>query len=504
MEVLLIQAKQKKNDRFLVHPPYGLLYLASILRQAGHTVFIYDTNINADKSAEGWRQDIKKIIESKKSDVVGVGGMTSSFVCAKKIGDDIRKDFPGLHLILGGIVVSVLPELVMKNTVYDVGCIGEAESVIVDICEKLHKKQSLDSIPGLLLRSKDGSVYSTDFGVIKNGRRDRGTCHLDEIPLPSYDLIDLPEYLKHQSFCGDLFSAYLKRRGLAPKDYSHIIPYGMPVFAGRGCPFQCVFCYSTMHKKPVKHSVKYVMDHFKLLNDNYGINHFQLMDENVNIDIKWLKDLCRALIEQGSPYFITPGNRNRNSFFDREMLELMRDANFYDVGVGVESLDDRVLKVMNRKSTVKQLVADLKLIKEYGIDQQHIRCLFGFSCDSWSTIFNSIRVGNRLGYLTLHAVVMPLPGTRLYYDCCKNGLIENEYDYMQEIYDEDGYRNMTKYSSIDKVKDVVIFANLFSELDHSVRTMCAGGFFYALIRMSRFLAKRLFLKILSLFGKKRG
>jgi radical SAM superfamily enzyme YgiQ (UPF0313 family) len=280
-------------------------------------------------------------------------------------------------------------------------------------------------------------------------------------------LIDLKQYLPYQSFCGDLLKKYLKKRGYGKKDISRITPYAMPVFAGRGCPFNCTFCFSTMDKRPLKHSVDYVIRHIKYLEEHYGINHFQFLDENFNFDRQWVVEFCEKIIADGKRYYFTTGNRNRVGFFDREMLELMREANFYDVSIGVESLDDRILQEMNRGTTVKEILDTLRLIKEVGIEQEHIRCLFGFPSDTRETIYNSIKRGNGLGYKTLFALVIPLPGTQLYKYCVQKGLIENEIAYFEELYEGNGYRNMTRFENLNELFKIIYQANAYSQVSYN-------------------------------------
>lgn len=468
MKVLFIQAKQKKHDRFLVHPPYGLLYLASVLRKNNFDVKIYDANISRLANSKEYAQEICGIISEWKPDCLGIGGMVSSFLFVKEVTLIIKKRFPHLPIVGGGLFVSAVPELAIKNTDIDIGCIGEAEEIIVDLFNKVYTKEPLEGIDGLVLKT-GGNVTVTGQKELLRGRRPRKLKDLDWIPLPSYDLIDLKRYLPYQAFCGDLLKKFLKKQGKNSRSLSGISPYAMPVFTGRGCPFNCIFCFSTMDKNYIKHSVAYVISHLEYLQANYGLNHFQLLDENFNIDKRWVVEFCTTIIKRKKNYYFTTGNRNRVGFFDKEMLTLMREANFYDVSVGVESLDDVSLKEMNRRLSSAEIIETLGLIKEAGIEQEHIRCLCGFPSDTKEAIFGSIKKGNELGYKTLFALVMPLPGTELYRYCLKNRIITDEAAYLEELYTKDGYRNMTKFKSLKEVTNIINQANAFSELDYLVR-----------------------------------
>jgi anaerobic magnesium-protoporphyrin IX monomethyl ester cyclase len=465
MKALLIQAKQKKHDRFLVHPPYGLLYLASVLRMNNWDVKIYDTNIEFLKNNDDYNNGISHIIDSWNPDIVGIGGMVSSFKFAQDLSEYLKDKYVSLPLVAGGLLISAAPELVMNNSKFDIGCIGEAEEIIVSLFDRIIRKDRLDDIPGLVLRQNDGMVYITP-GKFSNGRRERTKTDLDWIPFPSYDLIDLRKYFDYQSFCADLLKNYLRKQGKTAKNLTGITPFAMPIFSGRGCPFSCTFCFSTMNKKPVKHSVDYVIKHLEYLQTHYGINHFQFLDENFNLNHDWVNEFCDKMIKSGKNYYFTTGNRNRVGFFDRGMLELMKRANFYDVSIGVESFDDDILNEMNRGTNPEKILETLRLIKDVGIEQEHLRCLFGFPSDTDKTIFNSITKGNSAGYKTLFALVMPLPGTKLYDYCVKKQIIKDEVSYLRELYDGDGYRNLTSYKSLKDVCQAIYKANFYSEINY--------------------------------------
>ena len=468
MKVFLIQSKHKKRDRFILNPPYGLLYLASVMRQAGIETKIYDANIEFYDTLDEYYQRITATIESWKPDIIGIGGMVSGFLFVQECTALLKQRFPEIPILGGGLIISAMPDLVMKNTSIDIGCVGEAEEVIVDLVQRVVQKQPLGHIDGLLIR-EGNEIRKTGFASIIKGRRQRGRPGIDWIPMPAYDLIDLNQYLPYQSFCYELLERHFERQNLDKSKLAKISKNAMPIFAGRGCPFQCVFCFSTMNKKPVKHSVEYVIKHLEYLEKTYGINHFQFMDENFNFEKAWVQEFCKRMQEKGNPYYFTTGNRNRVGFFDEEMLDLLKATNFYDISVGVESLDDKILIDINRRMKAEKIIGCLQMIKRHGIDQEFIRCLWGFPADTYGTMYGSIRRGNALGYKTLFALVIPLPGTEIYRQCLEKGIITDEVAYMRELFHTDGYRNMTKFASVTEVLQIIAEGNNISELHYALK-----------------------------------
>lgn len=159
MKVLFIQAKNKNQDRFQIHPPYGLLYLASVLRKHDISVKIYDANIKNLERMDDYYDEISAIIKDWSPDIVGIGGMVSSFKFVKQVSYFLKAYYPDIPLIGGGLLISAAPKLVMKNTSIDIGCIGEAEEIIVEFVKKIYYKESLESIPGLVLKKRGNFIF---------------------------------------------------------------------------------------------------------------------------------------------------------------------------------------------------------------------------------------------------------------------------------------------------------------------------------------------------------
>jgi len=86
-----------------VFPPLGILQVAAVLEEAGHTVQVTDVSGHADylgemaKSADkGW-------------DVYGITATTPQFPAAVGLLDAIRTHDPGKRVVLGGPHATVQP-----------------------------------------------------------------------------------------------------------------------------------------------------------------------------------------------------------------------------------------------------------------------------------------------------------------------------------------------------------------------------------------------------------
>ena len=90
------------------HVPMGMAQLAAIAIKKGHQIQIYDHN--------AWRADDDQVVEVLKSDkwdIVGFGGITTSYGSLKKLIKLSRKILPNTIISLGGGVLTSLPKEIM-------------------------------------------------------------------------------------------------------------------------------------------------------------------------------------------------------------------------------------------------------------------------------------------------------------------------------------------------------------------------------------------------------
>lgn len=142
------------GGRFYGHPNAitGPLILGTILRDAGHTVEVYEelySNVN-----------LRKLMG--RTDVFCISTMTSTAPRAYQLADQIRAGCRA-KVIIGGMHASVLPEEALRHA--DQVIVGEGEEVIVDVIEG---------------RIKEPIV------------RAKLSCHLDKVPFPDYNLLQTP------------------------------------------------------------------------------------------------------------------------------------------------------------------------------------------------------------------------------------------------------------------------------------------------------------------------
>ncbi len=259
--------------------PLGVLSIAAFLRSVGWDgeMEIYDARLSAKRLRNAVGEELfgdsddemKAFLAASKADVIAISNMfTSQFSRALMVARLAKEACPDCITVIGGPHVSAFPEESIKESSVDYVVMGEGEERFYYLLENLKKKSERHVIQGVL---KDES----DMGLLRPNPKAR-ICFLqdiDSLPLPAYDMVDVERYFTLQS------SGYSPR----PREWGK---RAVTLITSRGCPHQCIFCsiHATMGYKWRPHSVEYVMNHIRLLQDRYEIDFIHFEDDNFSHD----------------------------------------------------------------------------------------------------------------------------------------------------------------------------------------------------------------------------
>lgn len=83
----------------------------------GHKVEMMDVNVYR------WSpQEILEKISKSNFDVVGIGGLSTTYSFVKWITLELKKMFPDIPIIAGGYVATPIPKIIFEKTGIDVIC----------------------------------------------------------------------------------------------------------------------------------------------------------------------------------------------------------------------------------------------------------------------------------------------------------------------------------------------------------------------------------------------
>jgi radical SAM superfamily enzyme YgiQ (UPF0313 family) len=194
----------------------------------------------------------------------------------------------------------------------------------------------------------------------------------------------------------------------------------MAIQYSRGCPFDCEFCNITAllgHRPRVKTAEQIIRELDGLYQLGWRSGVF-FVDDNFIGNKKHLKEnLLPALIEwrkdKTGMSFHTEVSINLAD--DEELMNLMSQAGFNMVFIGVETPDDDSLAECNKKQNRRRdLVEDIKRIQRSGMQVQG-GFIIGFDSDTPSIFQRQIEFIQKSGIVTAMVGLLQAPtGTKLY------------------------------------------------------------------------------------------
>lgn len=384
-KVLLINPNLRHAGGLLtVYPPLGILSIAAVLRDNRHDVAVIDADID-NKSF----LDIENSIRQYQPTVIGITMTTLQCKTVFLLAEYIKKKFPEIVIVVGGVHPSALKEEILKQCPdIDIIVIGEGERTFLDIVRILDKQESLDLVDGICYRDNETTCTTKSREFIEN---------LDSLPFPAFDLV----------------TPLSKYPGPFPVK-SHPTIH---IMASRGCPFGCQFCSNPIWGKKVRfQSPEYILKEIEWLQTTFHVHEIFFQDDTFNLNRQWLEKICYGIISRGlnkKCVFKAPFRANAN-LVSSDLLQLLKQAGFWMIFYGVESGDQMVLKSINKNISLDELSRAFYLTKQAGI-RTYGSFMIGNLDDSPSSIKNTVHFAKKIDpdYFGF-AVTMPYPGSRLY------------------------------------------------------------------------------------------
>jgi radical SAM superfamily enzyme YgiQ (UPF0313 family) len=213
----------------------------------------------------------------------------------------------GIPVCVGGPGPTSTPDVFRKA---DFLVIGEAESVIDDF------------IAAFESGARGGEFVAPKF-----------QADVSKSPVPRFDLLDMSQYM----YVGVQFS--------------------------RGCPFRCEFCdiIELYGNVPRAKTTEQMLRELEALHALDYRGQVDFVDDNLIGNKKALKKFLPVLIawqkERNYPFkFSTEASINLAD--DSELLQMMRQANFFAVFVGIETPDNDTLVQTQKKQNARRSLAD--------------------------------------------------------------------------------------------------------------------------------------------------
>lgn len=438
MNVLLINVPSRKGKGgFML--PLGLLYVGAIIERYGHKAKIVDLYLENHSAKNFDPSRLDDVIENFKPNIVGYGGIATSYGITKQLSLYMKERYPEIIQIAGGALASTF-ELLLTKAKVDVVFHGEAEVGLPIFLERLVKGESIRDIPGTSCLLNGQVTRNPPTKQIED---------LDEIPFPAYHLVDVTQYLHPVQDWIDVYKLSLKEDPRFEdllkniRNKTHFIP----IITSRGCTYRCLFCYR--HVRGFRqHSVKYVIEHIKYLQKTYGVNGFQFSDELFNENPAWVMEFCDAIEQNNLDIFYIVGGA-RVDKVDEKMLCRLKETGCVEIDYGQESGSDIILREYRKGVTSQKNKEATTLTNQVGIFSP-VQLVIGSPSETDETINETIQF---LKDVNAHDFALnyliPLPETPIWRYVTERKLITDVEKYLDNVAEYGGAGllvNLTKES----------------------------------------------------------
>ncbi|PKN39087.1 MAG: hypothetical protein CVU62_02495 [Deltaproteobacteria bacterium HGW-Deltaproteobacteria-2] len=366
------------------NPPLGLALLSAIWDAQGHTSQIID--------AAALQLKIPEIIAliNPVTDFVGITATTPEISRALVIARKVREAFPRIKIIMGGVHPTVFHEELIRDKFCDMVVRNEGEIPITELA----KGTSYNLIPNLTWRKSDNEVVVNPDA--------KTYVDLDNLPLPAYH--KLPMHLYHSAL------------GAARQEPS------IGMVTSRGCPGKCTFCFSGMFGSQIRFlSPVKIIDHIEHLQKNYGIKEISFYDDTFTANQKNVAELCQLILTEKIK--ITWSCFARVDCVTPELLLLMKEAGCHQIMYGFESIDENILKNINKRINLTQFQKAIDWTKAAKIN---IRGAFmlGNPGETLKSMGETIDYAKNTGIpFAIFNITTPYPGTAMYNEFASKNLL---------------------------------------------------------------------------------
>ena len=380
-----------KNALGFITPPLNLMYLASSLEAELYSVKIIDDDL-LQKGYGEVAEQIKKI----NPPMVGVTAGTSTIKSALKYLEQIKKILPNVLTVIGGPHTTFLPYETLKGSKYlDVVVMGEGEETIVELADHATKNyHDINDIKGIVYRdSTNGKLKTTERRPLIND--------LDSIPFPARHLVPFSDYDATQDQTGGIITS-------------------------RGCVYNCTYCSSSliMGKKFRSRSPKNVVDEIEELVDTYHINDIGFMDDTFMLNKKRAREIADELkVRDLDISFVASSRVDR---VDKDLLENLKSSGLKTIYYGVESGSQRILDLMKKGITLKNVEDAVGAAKDVNLDVL-TSFILGYPGETEDDMNKTIDFSTKLDSdYCQYTILTPFPGTPIYKDLIEKNLIDND------------------------------------------------------------------------------
>jgi anaerobic magnesium-protoporphyrin IX monomethyl ester cyclase len=409
----------------MLPPAIGLL--SAVLKNAGHTVRLYDTtyyeeidgnNFDSDTSKAdrlmarpyempreismkrtNCYEDFKKEVEEFGPDLLALSATEDMFELGVRLLQTVRDQ--KILTIAGGVFPTFATKLALSFPEIDIVCKGEGEDALLELCNRLQRGEDYSNVNNLWIKQKDGSIKGNPTRIVD----------MDKNPL--IDMTIFEEARFYRPMGGKVYRMF-------------------PVETHRGCPYTCAFCNSPsqvamykkegnqsyLRKKSFENMRRELLFYKEEMKAEYlyfwADTFFSWRDQEFD-------EFCEIYKDIKLPFWC----QTRVETVKRDRFEKLRDIGCARISFGLEHGNEEYRKKVLRRAMPNSLITNnLNIVKDVGIPFS-VNNIIGFPQETYELAFDTIRLNRTFEADDRNAYSFtPFAGTPLRDEAEKLGLID--------------------------------------------------------------------------------
>ena len=369
------------------YPPLGTIYAASVMREAGYEVSLFDTALIESP------EKIIPVIENEKPAYLVIYDdgfnyltkmcLTNMREAAFRMAEIAKRK--GITVIMSSSDATDHYEKYLKHGV-DFVLIGEGEMTLKELISAIDSgNNEFSNIDGLAFKNNSDIIRTAHRQIVKE---------LDSFPPPAWDLVDISEYKK----------IWLGSRGY----------FSLNIATTRGCPFKCNWCAKPIYgNRYNSRSPQKVVDEIEYLTKNFGVKHYWMCDDIFGLKPGWVQEF-RDIVKSKGLKFRYKIQSRADLLLQEDTISALAESGADTVWLGAESGSQKILDTMDKGTTVEQIYEATRLLKKNKIRPAFF-LQFGYLGEEKQDIDKTINMvldlmPEEIGI----SVSYPLPGTKFY------------------------------------------------------------------------------------------
>ena len=283
---------------------------------------------------------------------VGFSVWSSNYLTTLMAAAHLKRRHDPPFIVFGGPQTTeseASAKLALRSGLADAVALGEGEETLLRLYEAFRSS-------GLPSQAVPGTMrYDAQTGCFESA--ERPLLRLRSLPLPAFDKLPLPAY---------------GRGGGSHRTVTYEL--------SRGCTDKCVFCSEWVFWRRIRtDDVERVVENVAQLQQGYGAEAVWFMDSLLNATANRLRQFAEELLRRR--VVVRWGGYLRANV-DHETAVLLKRAGCEFVFVGVESLSDETLQLMNKRRTEADNLGALEALLGAGVDRVVAGFIPGFPGDT--------------------------------------------------------------------------------------------------------------------------